>query len=214
MRINLDTENRGFTLIELLVVIAIIGILSSVVLSSLNSARSKANVSFLKSNLKNISTELELYFLNNGRYPNSSTGVLDKFFNALTEKGALSTYYSYDGNRWGVSAKFSSNDTLNYSANSTGVAKWDLADTGGLADWATASSACFNSGGRLPTIEEMKSFYDLYGTNPGGFISSAGYWSITENPSNKGQVYIIIMSSGSSIEPQNKTGYGYTRCVR
>ena len=35
---------RGFTLIELLVVIAIIGILSSVVLASFNSAREKAKV--------------------------------------------------------------------------------------------------------------------------------------------------------------------------
>ena len=52
----------GFTLIELLVVIAIIGILSSVVLGSLNTARAKGNDSAIKSNLNGVRTSAEIYF--------------------------------------------------------------------------------------------------------------------------------------------------------
>ena len=53
---------EGFTLIELLVVIAIIGILSAVVLASLNTARSKGNYAAVKSNLATIQTQAELYY--------------------------------------------------------------------------------------------------------------------------------------------------------
>lgn len=63
---------RGFTLIELLVVIAIIGVLSSVVLASLNTARTKANDAQRFANLQQVRAALELYASsNNGQYPNS-----------------------------------------------------------------------------------------------------------------------------------------------
>jgi len=62
--------NRGFTLIELLVVIAIIGILSSVVLASLNSARQKGRDARRVSDLKQLQLALELmYDAQSQRYP-------------------------------------------------------------------------------------------------------------------------------------------------
>ena len=65
---------KGFTLIELLVVIAIIGILSSVVLASLNTARSKGSDAAVKSNISNMRAEAELFYdTNGGAYNNSGT---------------------------------------------------------------------------------------------------------------------------------------------
>lgn len=61
--------NRGFTLIELLVVIAIIGILSSVVLASLNDARQKSRDAKRIADVKQLQLALELYFDSNGSYP-------------------------------------------------------------------------------------------------------------------------------------------------
>lgn len=60
---------RGFTLIELLVVIAIIGILSSVVLASLNSARERSRDARRLADLQQIKLAAELYFDTNNAYP-------------------------------------------------------------------------------------------------------------------------------------------------
>src|SRR3989344_5745763 len=65
------TMKRGFTLIELLVVIAIIGLLSSIVLASLNSARAKTRDARKQADFKTISTALQLFYDINGRMPNN-----------------------------------------------------------------------------------------------------------------------------------------------
>lgn len=56
----------GFTLIELLVVIAIIGLLSSIVLASLGTARNKAADAAIQADLVGVRSSAELYFSNNG----------------------------------------------------------------------------------------------------------------------------------------------------
>jgi prepilin-type N-terminal cleavage/methylation domain-containing protein len=55
---------KGFTLIELLVVIAIIGILSSVVLVSLNTARGKGNVAKIQAQVNSARAAAEIYYSN------------------------------------------------------------------------------------------------------------------------------------------------------
>lgn len=62
-------NKRGFTLIELLVVISIIGMLSSVVLASISTARAKARDATRMHNMKQISLAIELYYSKYGNYP-------------------------------------------------------------------------------------------------------------------------------------------------
>lgn len=62
MRMKRKSDILGFTLIELLVVIAIIGVLASIVLASLNSARRKSRDARRITDLKQIQLALELFF--------------------------------------------------------------------------------------------------------------------------------------------------------
>jgi len=65
-------SSKGFTLIELLVVIAIIGILSSVVLASMNTARAKGSNAAIKSQLAAIRPQAEIFYDTWGSYGTST----------------------------------------------------------------------------------------------------------------------------------------------
>ena len=68
-------NKKGFTLIELLVVIAIIGLLSTLAVVALGSARVKARDSKRLSDLKQTQTALELYYTDNSAYPIAAAAV-------------------------------------------------------------------------------------------------------------------------------------------
>jgi prepilin-type N-terminal cleavage/methylation domain-containing protein len=79
---------KGFTLIELLVVVAIIGILASVVLASLNTARSKGSDAAIKANLDNMRAEAAIYYDGTGNQAYGSTAFNGSITNATTYSSA------------------------------------------------------------------------------------------------------------------------------
>lgn len=59
----MQNENKkGFTLIELLIVVVIIGILAAIAIPKFAATREKAYVSAMKSDLRNLATEQEIYY--------------------------------------------------------------------------------------------------------------------------------------------------------
>jgi type II secretion system protein G len=69
----MKNNKKGFTLIELLVVIAIIGLLSTLSILALNSARARARDAKRIADVKQIQTALEMYYNDTGDYPTSAS---------------------------------------------------------------------------------------------------------------------------------------------
>ena len=103
-------NKKGFTLIELLVVVAIIGLLSTLSIVALNTARAKARDARRVSDIKQIQTALELYYNDNAAYPSSTATLVPAYMGQVPTNptpnndgnctaGVGYTYTSQDSNR-------------------------------------------------------------------------------------------------------------------
>ena len=102
---KLKRNQKGFTLIELLVVIAIIGLLASVVLLALNTARAKARDARRLSDLRQISTAAQMIADSdpNAQYPVDAAAFtgsdpLPGGLPTMPTGGSCTGDYTYDTN--------------------------------------------------------------------------------------------------------------------
>jgi len=69
------TSNRGFTLIEILVVVVILGILGAVVVPQILGRPDTARIQAAKTDIRTLSSNLDVYRLDNFQYPSSEQGL-------------------------------------------------------------------------------------------------------------------------------------------
>ena len=234
---------RGFTLIELLVVVAIIGILSTVVIASLNGAREKGKIATIKSTLKQLYNQAALNQLENGSFTGSNDASLNctgtnnnlaKIVQPLIDQGIIvkcfSFYYpSYDeyNYRFGATVLIKDTNELKaWSVDENGVVKWDTQGVNSSGDfisldttalWPNVKDYCTLSKGRLPSIEELFSLtMASYQASENTSYNPTGfrlYGYWSSNEAPKNPSLGYIVNTDSGHIYYYNTDY-YVRCVR
>ncbi len=74
-KVNAMKKQGGFTLIEVMVVVAILGILAAIVMTNVVGKDDQARVTTTKASLSSIANALEMYKLDNHKYPTTDEGL-------------------------------------------------------------------------------------------------------------------------------------------
>jgi prepilin-type N-terminal cleavage/methylation domain-containing protein len=92
-------NNKGFTLIELLIVVVIIGILAAIAIPRFSATREKAYFAAMKSDLKNLASQQEIYYSDNYTYGTAAATV-----GFVNSDGVIVTLASVSSSGWAASA--------------------------------------------------------------------------------------------------------------
>ena len=196
----------GIILAAILPIIAILGILSSVVLVSLNTARQKGQDAQVKSVLSQMRTEAEVNYGQNNTYSKSrscSSGMFasDPSFNTIassltvTSKNLLTCFA--EGTTYAISAPLSTAGQ-NYCVDSTGFnGNGTAIDDGSKASCQTDSSSVSNNTNQLPVTQSQQSS-SIPGSQPYSYTLPSGWTS--------------VQNSGQGVQAANKT-LGYVLSV-
>ena len=92
-------DNKGFTLIELLIVVVIIGILAAIAIPKFSATREKAYFAAMKSDLKNLASQEEIFYSDNYSYSTSAAAM-----GFVSSDGVTMVIGEGDANGWGAAA--------------------------------------------------------------------------------------------------------------
>jgi type IV pilus assembly protein PilA len=106
-------DERGFTLIELMIVIAIIGILAAIAIPQFSAYRTRSYNSSAQSDVRNLATAQEAYYVDNSSYCSDYTALVGTAFGYM-QSGSVSVEVVGDTTAYTITGAHSSGDKTYY----------------------------------------------------------------------------------------------------